>query len=170
MNPSHHTHHRNHRRLGAVWLAALLFAGAAPFLRAAPAAAPSAAASAPVQVSDAWARWLPSGLPAGGYLTLSNPGATDVILTGASSPDYAMVHLHESYTNDNGASAMRMVSQVRIPAGGKVQFRPGGLHLMLMRAKRKLAPGDTVTVELHFAGGARLDVALPLKQPGHDQP
>src|SRR5579863_3556730 len=70
-----------------------------------------------IVVSDAWIRWLPSNLPAGGYMTLKNTGAQPQVLTGATSPDFADVSLHQSIEQD-GVSQMQPVSQLNIPPGG----------------------------------------------------
>jgi copper(I)-binding protein len=82
---------RARRSLGAI--AALLLA-----LAATPALSDAPAAAAPqrVRVEDAWIRSLPAGLPAGGYIRLSNVGDTAVNLVAASSPAYAEVSIHRS--------------------------------------------------------------------------
>lgn len=144
----------------------LLFAcvlGAALFSSA---RAEEAVAAPAVTVTNAWARWLPGGLPCAGYMVLHNTGSTEVALTGADCPAFGHVMLHESYTTKDGANRMRHIDQLPIPAGGQVELRPGGYHLMLMRPQQGLKPGDTVTVTLHFAGGGTLEVKLPVKPAG----
>lgn len=131
-----------------------------------PARAEEAAIAPAVTVSDAWARWLPGGLPCAGYMILHNTGSTDVALTGADCPAFGHVMLHESFTTKNGENRMRHVDRLPIPAGGQVELRPGGYHLMLMRPQQGLKPGDTVKVTLHFAGGGTLAVTLPVKPAG----
>ncbi len=116
-----------------------------------------------LQVRDPWVRWLPAGLPAAGYLALVNATDTDRYLTAASSPDYTAVELHESYTAPGGEMGMRRVDRVRIPAHGEARLAPGGYHLMLMKARHPVAPGDTVTIDLEFADGRSLRVSLPVK-------
>ena len=116
-----------------------------------------------VKAVDAWARWLPNDLPAAGYLTLVNDSDEDAFLTGAKSEDYTMVHLHESYTAPDGTSGMRPVEKVRVPAHGRASLAPGGFHLMLMKARRPIEPGDTVTLVLKFEGGGELEVKVPVK-------
>jgi copper(I)-binding protein len=119
-----------------------------------------------ITVTQAWARWLPNNLPAAGYMVLHNAGTQAVALTGATSPDFGHVMLHESYTTAEGANRMRHVDQLPIAPGAEVALRPGSYHLMLMRAKHAMKPGDTVTVILQFADGSTLPVELPLKPAG----
>lgn len=119
-----------------------------------------------LQVRDPWVRWLPSGLPAAGYLTLVNHSDSDCFLTGGSSKDYAAVELHESYTTPGGSMGMRHVDKLRVPAHGEVRLAPGGYHLMLMKARHPISPGDTVTIELTFEHGPSLQVSLPVKPAG----
>lgn len=127
-----------------------------------PAAKPSA-----LRVREPWVRWLPAGLPAAGYLTLVNPSKTDRVLTGASSPDYASVELHQSFPTGSGEMGMRRIDQLRVPAGGEVRLAPGGFHLMLMRARHAIKPGETVSVVLKFKHGPDLRVSLPVKPAGY---
>lgn len=134
------------RPLPLLIAAGLLFAGVA-----------HAGQSAQVHADKAWIRVLPAGLPAGGYVTLHNTGDTAVALTGASSPRYAHVMLHQS-TTDGGMGRMSMVDQLAIPAHGSVALAPGGYHLMLMQATKAVNAGETVSVTLDFADGSQLPV------------
>ena len=117
-------------------------------------------ATAPVAASglslqDGWFRALPGTLPAGGYFTVHNAGTKTAVLTGAESPACGMLMLHKS-DNKGGMAGMDMVSSVAVPAGGGVNFAPGGYHLMCMDAKPVLKPGATVPVTLTFQDGGRL--------------
>ena len=62
----------------ATWVSLSL---ASPFVVAGSPAAGSS--EAPIEVSAAWIRWLPAGLPAAGYATLVNTGDTPVSLISA---------------------------------------------------------------------------------------
>lgn len=129
-------------------VAALLTAGA-------PGHALASQAAPPVTASHAWIRVLPGALPAGGYVTLENTGDAPVVLTGASSPDYRAVMLHQS-TVSNGMSHMSPVRRITLPPRTAVKLAPGGYHLMLMHATHPVKPGDTVPITLHFANGSGL--------------
>ncbi|HEY5338127.1 MAG TPA: copper chaperone PCu(A)C, partial [Rhizomicrobium sp.] len=62
--------------------------------------------AADITVTDGWFRALPGNIPAGGYFTVHNGGATAVTLTGAASPVCGMLMLHK--TDKSGGTAMMM--------------------------------------------------------------
>lgn len=124
----------------------------------------TAAAAADLSVSGAWIRKLPADVPAGGYFVLKNTGGATA-LVGASAPDYGMVMIHET-VEKGGTSRMVHVERIEVPAGGGVEFRPGGYHLMLMRAKRDIAVGTKVLVTLEFSDGRSLTVPFEVRGPG----
>ncbi len=126
------------------------------------AAMPFGACAADVQISNAWFRALPAGLPAAGYFALRNTGTTDAILTAAQSPACAMLMLHQS-TSASGSSSMSEVPSLAVPAGGKVVFAPGGYHLMCMDPAPALKPGKRVPVTLQFADGTRVNADFTVK-------
>jgi copper(I)-binding protein len=137
-------------------------------------AAPPAKASATVTASGCWIRLIPSPAPSGGFFVAHNAGSEDAVLTGAHSPDYGMVMLHET-TESDGMSKMAMVHQVAIPAGKDLAFKPGSYHLMLEQPRAGLKIGDTVRLELTLANGEGVSTTCEVKSPkampgagGHD--
>ncbi len=117
-----------------------------------------------LQVRDAWVRWLPGNLPAGGYITLVNTGDQPTSLIAASCPDYAQVSLHRSRTVA-GTSQMIAVHKVTVAPHSSLVFAAQGYHLMLAHPNRILKPGDRVAVTLSFAEGAALTVPFELRPP-----
>jgi copper(I)-binding protein len=115
-----------------------------------------------VTVSNAWFRSLPGSLPAGGYFTLHNAGASALQLTGAESSACGMLMLHRS-TSMNGMSKMEDVTSVPVPAGGSISFAPGGYHLMCMDPAAAMKPGGHVPVTLDFADGSKIAVAFAVR-------
>jgi copper(I)-binding protein len=114
-------------------------------------------------------RWLPNRLPAAGYMNLTNTSSQGVDLVSASSPDYGSVMLHRSVSNGSTKS-MEMIDKLPIPAHGGVAVAPGGYHLMLEEPRHKIAPGDTVHVQLRFSSGETVDTPMPVKTPGAAAP
>jgi copper(I)-binding protein len=117
-----------------------------------------------IAVQNAWVRWLPNNLPAAAYATLTNSSDKPVDLVGVSSADYGSAMLHQTISNGS-TQKMVMVDKLTVPAHGQVAIAPGGYHLMLEDAKRKIAPGDTVHLTLKFSDGETLNAAFPVKSP-----
>lgn len=119
------------------------------------------------RLDDAWVRALPGGAPAGGYFLLRNDGTKAVELTAASSPAFGQVMLHQS-VQSGGVARMRDVHAVTVPAGGAVNFTPGGYHLMLMAPARKIVRGEKIPVTLKFADGRAVTAQFEVRGPdGH---
>jgi periplasmic copper chaperone A len=88
-----------------------------------------------------------------------------VRLTGVSSPVAGVAEVHEMKM-DGDVMKMRAVPVLEIPAGGTVELKPGGYHLMLMDLKQALPLGSLVPVTLMFKDGKgaerRVEVKLPV--------
>jgi len=117
-----------------------------------------------LQVRDAWVRWLPGNLPAGGYITLVNTGDQPMSLIAASCPDYADVSLHRS-RNVAGTSQMMPVHKITVAPHSSLAFAAHGYHLMLSHPNRTLKPGDRVPVTLSFAEVPAFTVQFELRPP-----
>jgi len=115
------------------------------------AAAPLHAAQ-DIDIRDAWIRYLPGDRPVAGYFVMDNRGEAERRLTGASSPAFGAVHMHESM-EQQGTVSMRPVEAVTVPRGGRLRFAPGGYHLMLRQRQTELAVGDRVPVTLMLDNG-----------------
>lgn len=91
------------------------------------------------------------------YMTLTNQGAAADTLTSITTPAAGMAMLHESTTQD-GVASMKEMSGLEIPAGGIVEMKPGGLHIMLMGLNGPLKKGDTLKLTLNFEHAGAVDV------------
>jgi len=134
-------------------------------------AALAAPACGALQVSNAWVRVVSGAPVAAGYLEMHNPGDTAITVVAVASPQFGRVHMHESITDDNGMTTMQPIASVSVAAGQRLAFAPGGYHLMLFDAQRKLASGDHVTLQLQCAGADdRLQVTAEVRSmmPKHD--
>ncbi|SDG80311.1 MULTISPECIES: copper chaperone PCu(A)C [Rhodanobacteraceae] len=119
-----------------------------------------AADTAPVvDASAAWIRVLPGSLPAGAYVTFENRSTTALKIVGAESADYAEAMIHRSST-EGGMGRMEMVDSVPLPANGKVEFNPGGYHVMLEKPKHPVKAGDTLTITFDLSDGKKLPVSF----------
>jgi periplasmic copper chaperone A len=91
------------------------------------------------------------------YMTLTNHGAVTDKLTAISTPAAGMAMLHES-VEAGGVASMKEMSGLEIPAGGSVEMKPGGMHIMLMGLNAPLKKGDTLKLTLTFEHAGNIDV------------
>lgn len=139
-------------KAGITGLLAVLMAGAI-----------SAAELDDLMVEDAYVRGLPPTVSnTAAYMRLVNEGERPLQLLGATSPAADQIMLHESYEEGDLVS-MRHVARAEVPAGGELQLRSGGLHLMLMELTAPLSEGDEVRLVLKFADGDSKTVTLPVR-------
>jgi copper(I)-binding protein len=96
------------------------------------------------------------------YVTIRNAGKEADSLLSASSDAAQTLELHET-KNEAGVMKMRPVQKIAVPAGGKIEMKPGGYHMMLMGLKRDLKPGDKVHVTLKFERAGEVPVDAPVK-------
>ena len=144
--------------LRAAFLLVVGFAAAAHAQSAVPAGNQPAALS----VEDAWVRVIPGAPIAAAYMTLRNRGTATIVVVGARSPLTGEAMIHESKTVD-GQSQMRPIERLAIPAGGAVQLKPGGLHVMLQMSGRAPQPGDEVPITLELEGGGTLALSARVR-------
>jgi len=103
----------------------------------------------------------PSAMAHAAYFELTNESDVSRSLIGVSAEGYAMAHIHQSSEQD-GIATMAMLHQLDIAPGQSVAFKPGGLHVMLMRPTASRALGEMVELELQFSDGQTLAVVMPI--------
>lgn len=117
-----------------------------------------AAASAEIEIHDAWSRATPPGHPTGAvYFELVNNSRLGDTLIGVTISRAPRSELHQTI-EEGGNSRMVHTPRVDIPAESEVIFEPGGRHVMLL----DLEDGGEVPVEV--------DVLAPtaMGSGGHD--
>ena len=126
-----------------------------------------AVANNAIKIEDAYTRaTVPGQQVAGGFLKIENKGNIADQLISASSPVAGEVQLHEM-AMDGNVMKMRQVKDIAVPAGGAVELKPGGLHLMFMNIKAPLTAGETVPVKLKFAKAGDIEVKMPVNAMGN---
>ena len=124
---------------------------------------------AQVKIEGAWARPTVQGQQAGGgYLSITSAAADRLL--GGSTQVAQQFELHTMAMRGD-VMEMRQVDAVELPAGKKVELKPGGLHVMFIGLKAPLKVGDKVPVTLKFekAGELKVDFAVTNKpaEAGH---
>jgi hypothetical protein len=115
-----------------------------------------------LRVEHAWLRSADSGATTAGYLTLVNGGADSLRVTGASGSCAEAIGMHET-VRDGGRVAMREAQEFRVPPGARLEFAPGGNHLMLTHLRRRLVPGRREELSLRLSDGRTVPVEATVR-------
>jgi copper(I)-binding protein len=130
--------------------------------------ATTAARAGKLEIHDAWVREAPPTAEVmAAYLTLHNHSSKAYTLTGVSSPDFERVEMHRTEQHD-GMTTMLPVSRVILSTNGSVSFQPGGMHLMLMKPKKHLMAGNSISLTLVFADESSMTITAPVKKATGD--
>jgi hypothetical protein len=111
-------------------------------------------------VTSAWARaTTPSATMGVAYFRIDNGSAKSDRLLKLGTSVAASAEMHRSSVED-GIARMRAVPVLHVAPGEKVEFAPGGLHVMLVGLRKPLVAGQTFELELMFevAGPRRVKV------------
>lgn len=113
---------------------------------------------AQVKVEAAWARpTVPGQQGGGGFMTLHSERADRLL--GGSTSVAERFELH-SMTMQGDVMQMRQVDAIALPAGQKVELKPGGLHVMFIGLKQPLTQGRKVPVTLRFERAGEVKVEM----------
>ena len=131
-----------------------------------PAEKPADAAAVPgtVTVADAWCRPTPNGAKVGGcYVTLT-AGSDDRLLS-VSTALAESAQIHEMKMADGVMSMGELKEGLPLPAGQKVELKPGSTHIMLMGLRDPLVDGGVASFTLTFEKAPAIGVHAAVKQP-----
>lgn len=133
---------------------------------AAPLALAACADPAPLYVDQAYVRLNPNADgPAAGYFTIHG-GAEGATLLRVTAEGAQRIEMHES-VNKDGMMTMQTIDSVDVPAKSKVQFAPGGKHLMIFSINPAIIESGKMTMTMIFSNGDRLIVDAPVQQGGN---
>ena len=128
-----------------------------------------------LEIAHPWSRATPAGAPVGaGYMVVTNTGAADRLV--AATADVSdRVEIHEMSVVD-GVMKMRALDKgIEVPAGGRLELKPGSYHIMFIGLKKPLVKGEKVKGSLSFEKAGKVDVEYAIEdvaakqQPsGHD--
>jgi hypothetical protein len=117
-----------------------------------------------LSVTDVWARPGNAGGTGAVYFTLVNNTDQEDALLSVHSPAAKAVEVHSSMMDENGNMTMLQQDSVPVPAGGKVEFKPGGLHVMLIDLENDLKVNDSFSITLTFERTGEVEVNVIVKE------
>jgi periplasmic copper chaperone A len=120
-----------------------------------------------IKIENAWMQAIPPVSDAtAAYMKITNLGGSPLRLTGASSPVATTVEpMITTRKTHQGQDVMGMqsVTELIIPAGGALELKPGGDHLMVMGLSVHPKEGDRIKLTVQFApGDQKIDLDLPV--------
>ena len=108
------------------------------------------------------------GKVAAAYMTLVNAGKEDDRLVRAEGDVAGRIELHthimEKAPDGGTIMKMRQVPFMQVPAGGRTELKPGGLHIMLIGVTKPIKPGDAFDLTLVFEKAGKVKVTVPVKK------
>ena len=116
-----------------------------------------------IEVSDAWARTGMQGGNGAVYFVIENHNATMDELIGAASSVADAVEVHESKM-DGDMMMMNHMESVALEPSQKVEFKPGGYHVMMIGLKQDLKAGDEIEITLQFKNSPDITLTVPVKE------
>jgi len=123
---------------------------------------------AEITVSNAKVRLLPPGVPnTSAYFTIENTGTTDRYLVSASADFAKSAELH-AHIMDGEMMRMQQQEQIVIPAGESVEFKPGGLHVMIFGLKQSLTENQSVSFTVNTKDEQSIVINAKVVMPGDE--
>ncbi|MPT49208.1 MAG: copper chaperone PCu(A)C [Sphingobium sp.] len=128
-----------------------------------------------ISIAHPWARQTaPSQKVGGSFMTISNSAKSGDKLLSATSSIAEKVEIH-TMTMENGVMKMRPVSGgLDVPAGGRLELKPGSYHIMFIGLKAPLKLGEMLPLTLHFQHAGKAQVKIKVEpinygsEGGHD--
>lgn len=96
------------------------------------------------------------------FMTVLNGLDKAVRLASVAGTAAGAIELHET-VNDNGVMKMEPHPEgFEIPAGGTLELKPGGKHVMLLGLTKPLAVGDSIDLTLNIEGSEPITLTVPV--------
>jgi copper(I)-binding protein len=135
-----------------------------PAARAATLFNPARIDAGKIIIKDAWIQeGPPSQTITAAFMLIENHNPEEISLLSAVTDVARTVELHKMELED-GMMSMRKVASINIPAGGSVELKPGGYHLMVIGVSKELKEGTDVKVTLRFSSDIQKTVIVPVKK------
>jgi len=111
--------------------------------------------------------WSPEAPPVArvmaGYFTVDNKGTREILIEEVSSPQFNSIEIHRTEHKD-GMATMQWQPHIHVPAGKRVELKPGGKHLMMFKPKQPLKQGDTITLHVKLSNNTRQTIHAKVKR------
>jgi hypothetical protein len=115
-----------------------------------------------LDVRDAWTRPAAQGGNGAVYFVIENHSSETQEMIGVEADIAEAVEMHQSQMSGD-VMEMHQMESVSVEPGAKLNFEPGGLHVMLIGLKKELRLGEEIELTLHFANDREIQVIVPVQ-------
>lgn len=98
------------------------------------------------------------------YFEIDNLSMQDDILLEVRSDIAESVEIHLSKIDENSVVSMVKQENVPVPARSAIEFKPGGLHVMLISLKNDMQIGDSFDITLVFQNAGEITLKVPVQE------
>jgi periplasmic copper chaperone A len=117
-------------------------------------------------ISDPWSRATPKGAQTAiGYMTIRNDGLSPERLVGGSIEIADHFQLH-AMKMEGDVAKMKELHDIEIKPGERVEFKPGGSHVMFVGLKSQMAKGEHIKGTLVFEHAGTVSVEYSVEGIG----
>lgn len=110
-------------------------------------------------IKHPWTRATPpTAKVAGGFMVIENAGSAADRLTGGRVDFAARVEVHEMAMDGDVMRMRELENGLEVPAGGAVELKPGGYHVMFMGLTAPLVEGERYRGVLIFETAGEVEV------------
>jgi len=119
---------------------------------------------ADLHIHNPWIREAPPNTKIlAAYMIIENHADKSFTITGASSPAFKKIEIHQSST-DGDMMRMEKKPELKINAKQRLVLEPGNIHLMLFNPEKILKHGDTVEIVFKLKNGDTLKANTKVKK------
>lgn len=112
-----------------------------------------------------YARATAPGAPvSGGYMTIHNAGSAPDYLIGGSADFAGKIEIHEMVMDGEVMKMRPVEGGLEIPAGGEVELKPGGYHVMFMGLNKQLNVDTYEKAKLVFKNAGEVEVEFAVQE------
>ena len=117
-----------------------------------------------ITVENAWSRAARTGSTAAVYLTITDSGAPDRLVS-ITTPLAETAELHESFA-EKGVMKMRPAGPLPVAPGKPLTLEPGHYHAMLTGLRQPTSKGDSFPLTLMFEHAPAITVQVRVESAG----
>ena len=115
-----------------------------------------------IKIENAWMRTANKGMNTALYFDIKNVTSKDYELVDVSSDIAKVVQIHETFKQGENLG-MRKIESITIKSMTTFHLAPGGFHVMVIRLKENLKPGDKKEFTLTFKNHGKIKIIAVVK-------